>query len=182
MLFQGLNKLKRQSIMTAIMYMAAGMILIIWPGEYVVTLMKTVSWLMLVWSMVLIMDYVKSEKSVMDYVWLCAALALGILGMWIAVFDVDTLGAVAWVFGLLLIIDGLHGAVHAMIYSRRSGRKGWWILMILSLVILVFGILTICHPWWPAASDLLHAIGLMIICAAALSALRLLWIWPLKSE
>ena len=43
--------------MTAIMFQAAGMMLVIWPGDLVVTLLKTVSWLMLVWSMVMIMEY-----------------------------------------------------------------------------------------------------------------------------
>ena len=39
MLFQALSKLKQKSVMTAVMLMALGLTLVIWPGEYVTTLM-----------------------------------------------------------------------------------------------------------------------------------------------
>ena len=180
MLLDSLNKIKHESIMTAIMLMALGLILVIWPGNYIVTLMKIVSAVLLICSIEMILNYTQSKKSLMDYIRLTAALILGILGMWLIIFDLDSLDAISWVFGILLIIDGLHSFVHAVIYSRRSHRNGWWILIPLSLILMALGVLTIIHPWWDTADSLLHVIGWMIVGAAVISMLRLIWIWPLK--
>ena len=180
MILDGLNKIKQQSIMTAIMLIAAGLIIVIWPGDYIITLMKFVSAILLIWAMIMVLNYTQSKKSFMDYIRLIAALILGILGLWIMVFDVSTMDAISWVFGILLAIDGLHSCLHALIYSRRSHRKGWWILIPISLVLIALGVLTIIHPWWDNPEELLHVIGWMIVGAAVSAMLRLIWIWPLK--
>ena len=182
MILDGLNKIKQQSIMTAIMLMAAGLILVIWPGDYITTLLKTASAILIIWSMLIIMNYTQSKKKFMDYIRLIGALILGIVGLWIMVFDVSTQNAISWVFGILLIIDGLHSCLHAIIYSRRAHRNGWWILIPLSLIIIALGVLTIIRPFGETAEDQLHSVGWMTVGAAATSILRLIWTWPIRKE
>ena len=180
MITDGLNKIKHQSIMTAIMLIGAGLILVIWPEDYIVTLMKAVSSVLLIWSMIMILNHTQSKKSFMDYLRLIGALILGVLGMWLMVFDVTTISTISWVFGILMVIDGLHSCLHAIIYSRRSHRHGWWILIPLSLILIALGVLTIIRPWGRTPGDVVHAIGWITIGAAATSILRIVWIWPIK--
>ena len=182
MLFQGLNKLKQKSIMTSIMLMALGVILVIWPAGYTSTLLQIVSAIMVIIAIIMILDYIRSKKSIMDYIKLVGALILGVAGLLFMIFDLDSLQIISWVFGILLIIDGLHSCIHSLIYSRRSRRKGWWVLIPLSVVLIAFGVLIICHPWWNTEAQVLHAIGWMIVGAAVVSAIRLIWVWPLKGE
>ena len=108
MLFQGLNKLKQKSIMTSIMLMALGIILVIWPAGYTSTLLQIVSAIMVIIAITMILDYIRSKKSIMDYIKLVGALILGVAGLLFMIFDLDSLQIISWVFGILLIIDGLH--------------------------------------------------------------------------
>ena len=181
MLFQALSKLKQKSVMTAIMMVALGLTLVIWPGEYVSTLMSIVSGVLIIASMIMIMNYIDSSKNLMSYLLLSAALAIGIVGMLVMVFNVNTINAIAWIFGLLLGIDGLHSLVHTLMYARRSGRRGWWLLIPVSLIILLFGLLVICHPWWNTPDTLIHAIGWMIVGSSVVSIVRLILTWPIKN-
>ena len=56
------------------------------------------------------------------------------------------------------------------------------VLLILSALLLLFGLIIIINPFWDTPGALLKIIGLMIIFTAIVSALRLIWIWPIRSE
>ena len=180
MLFQGLNKLKRKSIMTAVMLMALGLILVIWPREYTAALIQIVSGVLIVRALVMVFEYIDSRKTLVDYLLLGLALIIAIVGMVMMIADVDVLGAISWIFGILMIIDGLHSATHALMYARRSGRRFWWILVVLSAILMALGVLIICHPWWNTADTLLRATGWMTVGASLVGILRLIWVWPFK--
>ena len=182
MLFQALSKLKQKSIMTAVMMMALGLILVIWPGQYVPTLMWIVSGVLFICSMVMILNYIDSKKTVANYIKLGGALAVGIAGMLLMIFNVDTLDAISWIFGLLLVIDGVHSLAHTLMYARRAGRKGWWVMIPVSVIILARGVLVIIHPWWKTPDTLIHAAGWMVVGAAAAGILRVILTWPFNKQ
>ena len=52
MLFQSLDKLKRQSILAAILMMALGVVMLICPESYVNTLVVTVGYGMIIFALV----------------------------------------------------------------------------------------------------------------------------------
>lgn len=168
--------------MTSILLMAVGLILVIWPPVYTITLLKIVSGFMIIAAVVMILEYMQSKKSLMDYVRLTGALILGIAGMLFMIFDMDALVVISWIFGILLIFNGLYGGFYSIVFCRRSGKKGWWILIPLSLILVFFGVMIIINPWWYREGVLLNVIGLMTIIASVISAFRLIWVWPLKGE
>ena len=181
MLFEGLSKLKRQSVMASIGLLAAGIILIICPDRYIGTLINVLGAFMLLAACIMILDFVSSSKSLMDFVQMTGALALGIAGGVVLILDTNTIYVLAWLFGIALIVYGIYSLFHALVFARRSGRKGWWVMVLLSALLIFSGVIIIIHPYWNTPGALLRIIGWVVVYSAIVSALRLIWIWPIKN-
>ena len=178
MLFQTLDKLKRQSILAAILMMALGVVMLICPESYVNTLVVTVGYGMIVFAIVEMLEFLASKKALIHYILFTGALIIAILGVFILIYNQDLLKALGWLFGFVLVQDGLFTLLNALLFARRSNRKGWWMLVILAAVLLVLGVLIFLNPWWDSPSLLMKVIGGALLFSALVSALRLVWIWP----
>ena len=182
MLFQTLDKLRRQSILAAILMMALGVVMLICPENYVNTLVVTVGYGMIVFAIVEMLEFISSKKALIHYIIFTGALIIAILGVFILIYNQDLLKALGWLFGFVLVQDGLFTLLNALLFARRSNRKGWWMLVILAAVLLVLGVLIFLNPWWDSPSLLMRVIGSALLFSAFVSALRLVWIWPFKNE
>ena len=94
----------------------------------------------------------------------------------------DVMKVLAWLFGFLLILDGLRTMLHSFTFARRSHRKAWWILTILSIFLMVAGVMLFLNPWVGTPDSLLKVIGSVILFAAIVSGLRLIWTWPVRKD
>ncbi len=165
MLFDSLDKLKRNSILSAILLIFLGAVIIICPL-----------------SIILILNFLSSKKSLMDYVKFIGSLILGIVGLAVLLYRNDVMRVLAWLFAFLLILDGARTMFHAFTYARRSQRKGWWVLAILSGVLIVTGIVLFINPFWNTSDTLMKAIGCAVFFSAIVSGIRLIWTWPLRKS
>lgn len=182
MLFQTLDRLKRQSTLAAILMMALGVVMLICPESYVNTLVVTVGYGMIVFAIVEMLEFVASKKALIHYILFTGALIIAILGVFILIYNQDLLKALGWLFGFVLLQDGLFTLLNALLFARRSNRKGWWMLAILAAALMVLGVLIFLNPWWDSPSLLMKVIGGALLFSALVSALRLVWIWPFKNE
>ncbi len=182
MLFQTLDKLKRQSILAAILMMALGVVMLICPESYVNTLVVTVGYGMIIFSIVEMLEFLSSKKALIHYILFTGALIIAILGVFILIYNQDLLKALGWLFGFVLVQDGLFTLLNALLFARRSNRKGWWMLVVLAAVLMLLGLLIFLNPWWDTPSLLMKVIGGTLLFSALVSALRLIWMWPFKNE
>lgn len=182
MLFQTLDKLRRQSILAAILMMALGVVMLICPENYVNTLVVTVGYGMIVFAIVEMLEFISSRKALIHYILFTGALIIAILGVFILIYNEDLLKALGWLFGFVLVQDGLFTLLNALLFARRSNRKGWWMLAVLAMALMVLGVLIFLNPWWDSPSLLMKVIGGALLFSALVSALRLVWIWPFKNE
>ncbi|MCR5783532.1 MAG: DUF308 domain-containing protein [Clostridia bacterium] len=182
MVFQSLNRIKRTSIMTSIVLMAVGFVMVLCPDEYIYTLIDALGFVAMVVSVVSVFDFMSSKKALIHYITLTGALVIGIMGVAVMIFKSDMLRLIGWFSGVFLVAGGLYGIFHALIFARRSGRSGWWILIPLSLLLALFGGFIFINPWWDQTGALLKVIGGTLLFSSLVSALRLIWIWPLKGE
>ncbi|MCR4645658.1 MAG: hypothetical protein K5695_09660 [Oscillospiraceae bacterium] len=67
MLFESLDKLKRNSIMSAILLMTLGAIILICPQAYVGMLALVAGYTLVVVSIVMILNFLSGNKSLMEY-------------------------------------------------------------------------------------------------------------------
>ena len=182
MIFQTLSRIKRQMIMSAIVFMVLGILMIICPEPYINTMIGALGSVLLIFAILGVLEYLDSNKSVADYITLTVNLIIGIAGTAIIVFEIYSLYAISILFGVFLILIGIINFLNAFIYGKRSGRSGWWIMIILSLVLVVFGILIFIHPNVNTIKGLFNHIGITLLFSALISILHLIWIWPVKGE
>ena len=182
MLFESLDKLKRNSIMSAILLTALGAIIMICPKEYIGSLTMVFGYTLIILAIVMILNFFSGKKSLMEYLKFTGALILGIVGICALVFRGDVMRVLAWLFGFLLILDGGRTMFHSFTYARRSKRKGWWVLTILSLLLIAAGVILFANPWWDTLDMLMKVIGCAVFYSAIVSGIRLFWTWPLRNE
>ena len=184
MLFESLDKLKRNSIMSAILLIALGAVMIVCPKEYIGSLTLVFGYALVIIGIVMILKFFSGNKSLVEYLKFAGALVLGIVGVCVVVFRDDIQSVLAWLFGFLLVLDGGRTLIHSFTYARRSKRKGWWILSILSLLLVAVGVLLFLNNlkhWWTTPEVLAKVIGCAIFFSSIVSALRLIWTWPIKN-
>ncbi len=188
MLFQTLDKLKRQSIMTAIVMMALGIVMLLCPENYVSALTTTFGYVMIIFAIEQVLEFLASKKAVINYIYLTSALITGIVGLAVLVFNNNILSVLGWLFGFVLVADGIHSMFHAFTYAKRSQRKGWSVLVILSALLILIGITIFIgviisgSPLLNSVKVLMNVIGGSILFSAAVSAIKLLWIWPFRNN
>ena len=181
MLFDSLDKLKRNSIMSSILLIALGFVILICPEVYIASLTLLLGYALVIIAIVMMLNFMSSKKSLMEYLKFTGALILGIVGMSVLVFRDDIIHVFAWLFGFLLLLDGARTLFHSFTYARRSERKGWWILAVLSIILMIEGIILFFNPWWNTPIKLAKAIGIIVLFSSLVSAIRLIWTWPLRN-
>ena len=180
MLFQELGKLKRSSIMTSIILVAVGILMIICPKQYVNALVSTLGYGMLIFAAVMLLDFISGRKTLMSYVSFTGALILGLLGIARVAFETDVVKVIGLIFGLVLVGDGIVGIVNAWMYARRAGRKGWWVLIVLNVLMILCGLIVLINPWWNEPTMLFDVIGGMLLFSSIVSIVRLFYLWPIR--
>jgi len=160
--------------------MALGIIILICPERHIISMTVIFGYTMLVLAIIMMLDFVVSKKSIMDYLKFTAALALAVIGFSVLTYKNDVVKVLAWLFGFLLVCDGAHSMYHSFTYVRRAKRPGWWVMAIVSGLLIVTGIIIFANPWWNTPSMLMKVIGGAILFAAVVSIMRLIWTWPLR--
>lgn len=182
MLFEGLDRLKRSTIMLAIIMMFVGMGLLMVPGDYVPFLSGLVGFAFSVIAVVSMLTFAESSKSLISYIKLFLGMVIGILGIMLYLVD----GAFLMSLGVLVVLIpsllGILGIIHAFMFARRSGRRGWWMLVVFSCLLLVFGLFTLFNPWYGDVGGTIKVIGGTLMYSALVTALSLVWIWPFRYE
>ncbi len=168
--------------MVAIVLIAIGVMMLICPEKYMTIMIGTLGVVMLIAAVLGALEFLSSNKSMIRFVYLTGWIIVGIAGTVVLLFEIDTLYTVGWLFGAILILSGLANIASALIYAKRSGRKGWWILIVFALLEIACGILIFINPWWNTAAKLFKVVGGMMLFTSFVVILRLIWLWPIKNK
>ena len=182
MLFQGLDRLKRSVLMTTIVLMFIGVIFMIIPGGSIKYISRGLGFLLLVALAFSVLNFVSSSKALFHHIVLVGGLIAGVVGALILSNDTLLEKALKWLVGVVPIAAGIYGVYHAFVFARRSGRKGWFILVVLSALLIVFGAFVFFNPWRDNTSALMMIIGGSLLFSSMVSGLSLIWIWPIHRD
>ena len=167
--------------MRSIITLVAGVLLLIWPEFYINALINGVGAILVVIATVGVLNFLSSNKALIHFVYLTGFLVLGVVGIAVLLFELNAFYVLTVIFGTYLVLDGISSIMNALIFSRRSGLKGWWILIPLSLGLIACGVIIFLNIWWDTPGELLKVIGLMVLYSSAVSIMRLIWLWPIKN-
>ncbi len=182
MLFQSINKIKRSSIIVSLILITLGVVMMICPGNYTMALISAMGYSGMILAVVMGLEYLDSKKTVVNGVLLFMALLIGLLGMAVVVFKDSVPQILRWTFGIVLILQGAEFLYNAIMYVRPAGRKGWWLLAVLAVLLIAGGLLILLNLGWDTPQMLLKAIGLALLFDALIGIIRLVFIWPIKGE
>ena len=180
MLFEVLDKLKQQTVISTILLMLLGLFMLVIPVDYDITLVHILAYVIILLGSVMVWDFIAGDKKLVSCIIFTCALLLILLGTYILVSGDDILKVLSVLFGILLLIDGLHSALHAWMYARRAGKKWWGVLLFLSILLVVAGVVILNNPWWHTAHSFVKVIGGVILFAAVTGIIRLILVWPIR--
>lgn len=181
MLFQELGKMKRTWIMRSIIMIVIGIVVIMCPVRYLGLLISMLGYVLLVWATTIGLDFMSGKKNLINYIYLTGGMAVGLLGLFILVERKDILPMMSLLFGLGLIVEGLYSLFNAFMYARRAGRAAWWLLAILSMLTIVFGIILLINLQWNSTISLKIVIGGMLLFSSVVSIIRVILTWPFRN-
>lgn len=181
MIFESLDRMKRTAVMTTIILMIAGNMLLVLPDNILPRCNEIAGFALLVYAVLSVFNFLSSKKALIHYIHLTLGLICGMLGVFFFVFEGLLTVLLIWMVGLIPIIFGLYGIYHALVFARRSGRKGWSILIVMSLALIIFGGFAFIHPWVTSTAGHLRIVGGTLMYSAVISALRLIWLWPIQN-
>ena len=181
MLFQELGKLKRSMIMTSIIMMAVGILMLICPERYGRSLVVLAGYVLLILAAVMIFEFLASKKVLINYVYLTGALLIGIMGAAVLFYRDNVLRVLGLIFGIGLLLEGINEFFNTWTYARRAQRSGWWILILLSVLLIISGIIILANPWWDTPGALMRVIGAMMLFSSAVGIIHVILIWPFRN-
>lgn len=182
MLFEGLDNLKRTSLMTIIIFVFLGNLLLVMPESYIPLLSHALGFCLLVILALTIFGFLSSSRALINYLKLSLGLIAGITGVMLFAFDDVFVSALSWLVGTIPILLGAFGIYQALVFARRSGRRGWWVLIILSVALMCFGGVVFWNPWMDDAQGMLRVIGGTLMFSAVACAISLIWVWPTRTS
>ena len=181
MLLETLSKLKRSIIMFAIVLMFIGWMFALTPERYMPFIGSVVTGVLGVCSILSIFNFANSNKSLASCIKLAGGLFVGILAVALFAFDGLFVSSLYWAVVVVPIALGVLGIIGAFTTARRSGRRGWWVLAILSLLLVAFGDVMLLNPWMDDPQSVTRLIGGALMYSSIVCALSLIWIWPIKN-
>ena len=182
MLFQALDKIRQQTLITSVLMMLLGLLMLIIPAQHDRILIEGLGYISLLLGGEMIWNFIAEEKKFLGYIFFIIAILLILLGLFILISGDDIMVVLSVLFGLLLILDGIHSLAYAWLYARRSGNRSWWIVLFLSISLIVAGITILNNPWWHVTHSFVKVIGGVMLYAAGAGFVRLILVWPIRSK
>ena len=168
--------------MATVILMFLGLLLLLIPEAYFSSLSSILGFCLAVLFAYTVFKFLGDDKTLMAYIKLGLGLFAGIWSVAFFIFDGLLLSILSWLVGTLPILFGAYGIYHAIAFARRSGRKGWWLLIILSLLLMVFGGFVFWNPWMDSSQAFIQIIGGTLLYSSFIGALSLIWLWPIHKE
>ena len=178
MLFETLDKIRRGTLLSAILLIALGLVILICPAPYIGFLILAFGYGLIVVCIVMLLEFFTSKNALVEYMNLIVALALGIVGLCVLLFRDDVMTTLAWLSAFLLLLHGLLTLKFSLTYARRSGKTSWPVFAILAIALVAIAVILFLNPWWDTPEMLAKVIGIAVFFSASVSVIRLIWAWP----
>ena len=149
-----LKRIKADVILSAILCVALGVILMIWPTQVTKVLCYILAAILCVMGIGHIISYMRNKLE--SRLGLATGIALVILGVWILVQPLNFAKIFPVVIGVVLLMHGLED-LRMTIEAKQNGDTAWGILLLITILNFAFGVLLI----WKAIEMVLVGIALI---------------------
>lgn len=157
-----LRERRLSSTVSALITIALGVVLLLWPDLSVRLLCMLLGAALLITGVGYIISYFarRSKLSAFQFE-IILGIVLAILGLWLILKPDIFISLLQFVFGAVLVIHGIVD-LQASFHLQGAGYEKWWVALILSLLTVVLGAVIIFNPFGTMAA-LLILIGISLI-------------------
>lgn len=155
---QKAKKAQKSAILSAVLYLALGILLICHPEPAVLWLCYTLGAVLALYGIIRIVSYLKSQLFVGD---LLLGIATAAFGIFTLLSPTSVLGILSVFLGLIILVNGFVSLQRAFTLKQYS-YKYWYIPMLLALLVLALGALVIAIPTL-FGSILMVIIGILLV-------------------
>lgn len=181
MLSQELGKVKRMWIMSSIIMIAVGIVMIMCPVSYMSMFISTLGYILLVMASITMLEFASSKKVLINYIYLTVGILAAILGLFVLLQSLELLPMLGFLFGVILVVEGINDFGNAYTYARRAGHAAWVTLAVLSVLTIIFGVFLLVNPWWHSTEVIKNVIGCMLLLTSVFGIIRIFIVWPFKN-
>ena len=168
-----MKNLRWNALLTAVLYIAVGLVCLILPDQMLLTLGKILGWSAIVAGVLFVVAYlvrdVKENYFRNDFLHGMIAITAGV----VVLRNLDTMiSLIPVLFGALVAVSGCM-KLQTAIDLKRMNATGWIPELVMALLVLTFGIVLVANPF-KALTTLLKLIGVGLIiggCTDLFSAL-----------
>lgn len=155
-----LKNMKISFILAALLYIALGLVLLLWPGTTTTVICYAFGTILAVHGLVTIVSFFFSRTAGFAFE-LLLGIVSGALGVLFLVQPQIIISILPIAIGLFIVVDGLVNLKRAF-ELRRLEYSRWGVTLALSLVSVGLGLLVLFHPYL-AAEALVMVIGGVLI-------------------
>ena len=159
-----MKKILSNGIVSALIMIALGVILMLWPGNVMSIVCAVIGWgLLITGAAGLVIAFVRKKNEEanesLDIVSILKDIVAIILGI-ILISRMETVVSILpFIIGIIVIINGAVNAVQALLYKNES--KNWLVALIAGIVVVLIGLLMVFNPLEVAVSQV-FLMGLML--------------------
>ena len=157
-----LKKIKTNVIASALLCIALGVVLVVWPDMSVQIACMAIGAVLILNGISRLINFIfKRDGSLFSQMNLVMGIIITVIGVWIILQPAKVVAMIPILVGIIIIIHGINNLQQAVSLCQSRYDK-WWIALILGLLTVGFGVLLIFNPF-EAVETLVMFIGLFLI-------------------
>lgn len=138
------KKIKLDMFLSALVCVALGVVLLIWPAETIDIFCKVLAAGLMIIGIVNIVSYFMN-RNLHPFGAVLGPIVL-LVGAWIFISPDSIVSLVPIVIGVMLCVHGIQDTKIAF-ESKKNGYEKWWSMLLIALISLVFGVLCIVNAF-----------------------------------
>lgn len=157
-----LKKIKANVVISALLCIALGVVLVIWPGMSVQVACMAIGAVLILNGISRLVNFIfGKDDSLFSQMNLIMGIIITVIGVWILLQPDKIIAMIPILVGIIIIIHGINNLQQAVNLCKSQYDK-WWVALLLGLLTIGFGILLICNPF-QAIDTLVMFIGIFLI-------------------
>lgn len=157
-----LKRIKANVMVSALICVALGIILVVWPGLSVRMVCMAIGVVLVINGISRLMNFIFGrDGSIFSQMNLVMGIIITVIGGWILFQPNTIIAMIPILVGIIIVIHGINNLQQTVSLCQSRYDK-WWVALLLALITIGFGVLLIFNPF-VAVDTLIRFIGLFLI-------------------
>ena len=136
------QRVKASMILSAVVCVAIGVVLLIWPKETIDVFCKVLAAGLIIMGIVNLLSYFMN-RAVQAFSGILGLVVM-LVGFWVFIKPERVEGIIPIVIGAILAIHAIQD-IKLAIETKRNGYEKWWSMLIIAFISLIFGVICIVN-------------------------------------